>query len=271
MKPNAINYLSLARKAGRIEVGEEPAGAAARAGHARLLLVASDAPDNTVRRAKNFVAETDQQMIVVPFTKDEMGAALGRTVVAMAAMVDPSMALAFVKALEEPEKYGAVLEKLSVKAQRQRKRQQEEKAHQKNIRMGKFRKGSDGGKKEKPQEPKEDTGSNPPKYSEHHNRYGGEKRSAYHEDRFPSHGGYGKKPGYQGKKPRYGGEADKTQGPRGTDRFHGGQKSRTERQSGKAGYGTKPQYGYRKPAHGKTGTKGTGRQPGRKTHGGVEV
>lgn len=280
MKPNAINYLSLARKAGRIEVGEEPAGAAARAGHARLLVVASDAPDNTVRRAKNFVAETDQQMIVVPFTKEEMGAALGRTVVAMAAMVDPSMALAFVQALEEPEKYGAVLEKLSVKAQRQRKRQQEEKAHQKNIRMGKFRKGSDERSKEKVQEPKEESGSRPQKYNEHHNRYGskqrsgspyGEKRSAYHEDRFSARGEFGKKPGYQGKKPYYSGEANKTQEPRETDRFHGGQKPRTERQSGKAGYGKKPQYGYRKPAYGKTGTKGTGRQPGRKTHGGVEV
>ena len=39
MKANAINYLSLARKAGRIEVGEEPTAAAARANHARLLVI----------------------------------------------------------------------------------------------------------------------------------------------------------------------------------------------------------------------------------------
>ncbi len=137
MKPNAIHYLSLARKAGRIEVGEEPAGAAARAGHARLLLVASDAPDNTRRRAKNFVAGTDQQMVVLPFTKEEMGAALGRTVVALAAMTDPAMALSFLRSLEDEAKYGKAMEALTVKAERFRRHQLEEKAHQRNLRMGK--------------------------------------------------------------------------------------------------------------------------------------
>ena len=38
----ALNYLSLGRKAGRIELGEEPVGAAARAKKARLVLVASE-------------------------------------------------------------------------------------------------------------------------------------------------------------------------------------------------------------------------------------
>ena len=69
MKPNAINYLSLAKKAGRIEIGEESAGAAARACHARLLLVAKDAPDGALRRARNFVAGSGQQLAVVPFPK----------------------------------------------------------------------------------------------------------------------------------------------------------------------------------------------------------
>ena len=39
----ALNYLSLARKAGKLELGEEPVGAAARAQHARLVMVATDA------------------------------------------------------------------------------------------------------------------------------------------------------------------------------------------------------------------------------------
>ena len=50
----ALNYLALARKAGRVELGEEPVGAAARAQKARLILVASDASDHTWRRAKSF-------------------------------------------------------------------------------------------------------------------------------------------------------------------------------------------------------------------------
>ena len=59
----ALNYVALARKAGRVELGEEPVGAAARAHHARLVIVASDASDHTWRRAKSFVAGTDQLCI----------------------------------------------------------------------------------------------------------------------------------------------------------------------------------------------------------------
>lgn len=139
MKPNAINYLSLARKARRIEVGEEPTGAAARAGHARLVLVAKDAPDSTRRRAKSFVAGTGQQMAIVPFTKEELGAALGRSVVALAAITDPAMALAFLQALEDPQTYGPAIEDLQVRTQRVRQHQQEEKAHLRNLRTGKHR------------------------------------------------------------------------------------------------------------------------------------
>ena len=40
----ALFYLSLARKAGRLELGEEPVGAAARAGKARLVIAAATPP-----------------------------------------------------------------------------------------------------------------------------------------------------------------------------------------------------------------------------------
>ena len=40
---SALHLLGIARKAGRLEVGEEPVAAAVRAGHARLVLVAGDA------------------------------------------------------------------------------------------------------------------------------------------------------------------------------------------------------------------------------------
>ena len=46
-----LNLIGLAKKAGKLEVGEEPVGAAARSKHARLILIASDAADNTRRRA----------------------------------------------------------------------------------------------------------------------------------------------------------------------------------------------------------------------------
>lgn len=140
----ALNYLSLARKAGRVELGEEPVGAAARAKKARLILVASDAGDHSWRRAKSFVAGTEQLCLKVPFTKDQMGEAIGRTSLAMAAFTDPALALAFVKALGDPDKYKEALESLDKRTKRIRQRQQEEKNHQRNLRQGR----KTGGKQE---------------------------------------------------------------------------------------------------------------------------
>ena len=131
----ALNYLALARKARRIELGEEPVGAAARAQHARLVVVAQDASDHTWRRAKSFVAGTDQQCIKVPFTKDQLGLAVGRTSLALAAFTDPALALAFVKALPQPDT--AVLESLDKRTKRIQSRQKEAKAHARNKAKGK--------------------------------------------------------------------------------------------------------------------------------------
>ena len=138
----ARNYLSLARKAGRIELGEEPVGAAARAKKAWLLLVASDASDHTWRRAISFAAGTDQQCVRVPFAKDELGQAIGRTSLALAAITDPAMALAFLKALNEPQQYAKALESLQKRTQRVQSRQAEQRAHEKNVKKGRsIRKG----------------------------------------------------------------------------------------------------------------------------------
>ena len=133
----ALNYLALGRKAGLIELGEEPGGAAARAQKARLVLVAQDAGDHTWRRAKSFVAGTNQLCLKVPYTKDELGMAIGRTSLAIAAFTDPAMALAFVKALPQPEKYSEELASLEERTRRVQQRQKEAKAHVKNRQMGK--------------------------------------------------------------------------------------------------------------------------------------
>ena len=136
----ALNYMALARKAGLIELGEEPVGAAARAQHARLVVVAKDASDHTWRRAKSFVAGTSQECISVPYSKDELGLAIGRQSLAIAAFTDPAMALAFVKALPNPEKYAEATQSLDKRAQRIRQHRAEEKAHQRNRKLGKKQK-----------------------------------------------------------------------------------------------------------------------------------
>ena len=133
----ALNLLSLARKAGLAELGEEPVGAAARALHAHLILVASNASDHTWRRAKSYCAGTDQICIRVNYTKDELGMATGRQELAMAAIVDAGMALSFVEGLGQPEKYQEICAVLSQKKKRKQQQQKEAKAHMKNVRFGK--------------------------------------------------------------------------------------------------------------------------------------
>ena len=133
----ALNYLALARKGGRAELGEEPVGAITRTGKGYLVIVASDASDHTWRRAKSFVAGTEQQCVRVPFAKEEMGFAIGRTSLAIAAITDVRLALAMVTALGEPETYQEAITVLTAKAEKAKKHQAEAKAHQRNVRKGK--------------------------------------------------------------------------------------------------------------------------------------
>ena len=137
MENRALNYLSLARKAGKAELGEEPVGAAARAVKAYLIVVAQDASDHTWRRAKSFAAGTEQQVLRLKETKDELGLAIGRQSLAIAAITDAAMALAMVKAMEPSEATAQVKSVLEAKAAKLAKRAQEAKAHQRNVRKGK--------------------------------------------------------------------------------------------------------------------------------------
>lgn len=133
----ALNYLSLARKAGLAELGEEPVGDITRAGKGYAVVVASDASDHTWRRAKSYCAGTEQQCVRLPYSKEELGQAVGRTSLAIAAVTDARLALALVTALDEPETNKQTLEVLTAKAEKARKRQAEAKAHARNVRKGK--------------------------------------------------------------------------------------------------------------------------------------
>ena len=133
----ALNYLALAKRGRLAELGEEPVGAITRTGKGYLVVVASDASDHTWRRAKSFVAGTEQQCLKVPFTKEELGFVVGRTSLAIAAFTDVAMALAFVKALPDQEKVKKEAEILEAKSKKMRQRKKEADAHKKNVRFGK--------------------------------------------------------------------------------------------------------------------------------------
>lgn len=141
MNNAALHLLGLARKGGRIEVGEEPAGALCRARKARLLILAADAAENTVRRGSHFAEAGNTICVRTPFTKAELGAAVGRESCAMAALADAGLAASLMKKLaaQEPERYGEAAAALEEKAKKVLQRQQEKRRHEKNAARGKHK------------------------------------------------------------------------------------------------------------------------------------
>ena len=140
-RDNILSLLGLALRGGRLVMGEEPVEGVARARDARGLLLASDAADNTRRRIEHFADEGQCMWLRVPFTKEELGRALGRTSVAVAAITDIGLAAAVARRLAEldPARYGESAARLDVKAQRAAERRAEQLAHEKNLRQGKKR------------------------------------------------------------------------------------------------------------------------------------
>lgn len=139
-KQRACNYLGLARRGGNLVYGEETVSSTCRAGHARLILLAADAGEHTVRRARSMVQGKHIPLRPLSFTKEELGGALGLGSCAIAALTDVALAQAFVQALGEPERDEALLAELDRRVQRVKKRRQEEKAHERNVRQGRKKK-----------------------------------------------------------------------------------------------------------------------------------
>ena len=78
MSKELLSTLGLCKRAGMLEAGEEPVESAARARDVRLLLLAQDAAENTARRAEHFAQMGQCILVSVPFTKEELGRAVGR-------------------------------------------------------------------------------------------------------------------------------------------------------------------------------------------------
>ncbi len=134
-----LHLLGLARKAGRLEIGEEPVGAACRARHAKVMLIAADAAPNTRRRAAHFGEAGNVLWLELPYTKAQLGFTLGRSSCAMLALTDPGFAASLTGKLAatDPDRYGPAAQQLQVKAERALQRQKEQRQHEKNRKTGK--------------------------------------------------------------------------------------------------------------------------------------
>ena len=123
---SALGMIGLALKAGRLEVGEEPAGQACREKRCRLLLTAADAAEGTLRRAGRFAGEGNCLLLALPWSREELGFAVGRASCAVAAVTDLGLARAVAEKLaaRDPERYGEAAERLRVKALRAAQRRE---------------------------------------------------------------------------------------------------------------------------------------------------
>lgn len=132
---SVLHLLGIARKAGRVEVGEEPVGAAARAHQAKLILTACDGADNSLRRAAHFAEIGKVPHLPTPYTKGGLGGAVGRSACTMLALTDAGLAAAIAAKLAQadPEHCSAAAEELKIKAGKALQRQKEQRAHEKNL------------------------------------------------------------------------------------------------------------------------------------------
>ena len=121
-----LSMIGLALRAGRLEAGEEPAGEACREKRCRLLLVACDAAENTRRRAEHFAREGQCLSVPLPFTREELGNALGRSSCAVAAVTELGLAQAIAGKLaaRDPAQYEQTAQRLRLKAERAAQRRE---------------------------------------------------------------------------------------------------------------------------------------------------
>ena len=124
MQNKALGLLGIANKGGNIEIGEDPVGYVAHQGTARLIILASDAADHSVRRARSYASLHDTPVVQIPENKEELGGVFGRRSVAMLAVTEINLAERFLGLLSEPEKYAAQIAAVREKARIMRERKQ---------------------------------------------------------------------------------------------------------------------------------------------------
>ena len=87
-----LSYVGLCRKAGKLIPGTAQATDAIRSGKAVMSLLSSDASDNTVKRISDCSRYRGVECVTLPFTSEQLGAAIGKESIAAAAVTDTRFA-----------------------------------------------------------------------------------------------------------------------------------------------------------------------------------
>lgn len=113
-----LGFLGLTKRAGKLAAGEDAVEAALHTGKVRLLLLASDAGEKTVRRAE-FRSGGKLPIAYLESDRAALGRALGWESCAVAAVSDLPMAIALAEKLAaHDERHRPVLEALSEKREK---------------------------------------------------------------------------------------------------------------------------------------------------------
>ena len=125
---NTLNLLGLARRGGNLALGEEPVSDVCQQHKARVVFLASDAGDTICRRAGRMAEGGNAPLVTLPWTKAEVGSALGRTTCALLALTDQGLASAVLTRLaQEDESLKELAEAMSEKTARQKVRREQKK------------------------------------------------------------------------------------------------------------------------------------------------
>lgn len=131
------NYIGIAKKAGALAVGETDAGTACRSGKAKILLLASDASENTVNRAENFIAGRRTVLIKSQYTKAALGDMTGSRACALAAVTDMGIAASILSALAQgDDRYEAAAAEMAARNEKAKRRKAESGVHERKKRTG---------------------------------------------------------------------------------------------------------------------------------------
>ena len=130
-----LGLVGLAWRAGKLAAGDTAVSEAVDANkRVRLICTASDASGRVLERATDMPGRCNSLYAGTPFTRAELGAALGLKECGIIAFLDPGFAWSFAKKLKaiDNERYGALEEELRTRKDRAEHRR--EKKYQKPTR-----------------------------------------------------------------------------------------------------------------------------------------
>ena len=100
MTDKALSMIGLATKAGKIASGEFAVESAVRKGKACLVIIASDASDNTKKKIMNMTQYYEVPIHMIG-TKEELGHYIGKEYRSMLAVLDAGFASSFEKQIQK--------------------------------------------------------------------------------------------------------------------------------------------------------------------------